>query len=224
MEYTFLSPYSCSFVLTFSLNLTLSLVLECPSDRARQTFSQLRHVQGKILFAALSVFFQPCSNCGLTLALRPNPDPSNKLSHRPETLLIPGTNYSSDKSSSKANALLRCRVERKRKPRAAGAGLTALFQSDFWHQPLVYLERHFAVPNSCSFEFISWLWTDCNPWLDLRQGTQAFPPTKQSAWERSSAARSFLWQPLSSSTPAAALGCLCLSAPNTRLSRWPKTT
>jgi len=151
LEYTFLSPYGKSFVLTFYLNLTLNLILEGPSDRTPQTCSQLHHVQGEILSAALSVF-QPCSSCDLSFAFRPNPDPSNTLSHRPEALLNLGTNCSSDKSSSEADALPQCWLARKRKPRAAGAGLMALFQSDFWHQPL---ERHFPAPDSCSFAFIS---------------------------------------------------------------------
>ena len=46
-------------MLTFSLNLTLRLILERPLDRAPQTFSQLRHVQGNkehaVLVSKLSV-------------------------------------------------------------------------------------------------------------------------------------------------------------------------
>lgn len=174
-------------------------------------------------FLQPSVFFQPSSTCGLALALRPNTDPSNKLSHRPEALLNPGTNYSSDKSSRKANALLQCWVERKRKPRAAGAGLMALFWSDFWHQSLVCLKRHFLAPNSCSFEFISWLWTLILGWT-LDKVTKPFLRLNSPHGRDLSAAPSFLWKPLSSSTPAASLVCLCLSAPNTSLSHWPKTT
>lgn len=111
-----------------------------------------------------------------SVALRSSPDPRNKLSCRPE--ILPNQN-SLDMSSRNGTALLQCWVERK--SRAPGTGLMALFQSGFWHQPWIYLERHLLTAVALSFVSVM----NCNPWLDLRQGAQAFPPAIQSPWDRS---------------------------------------
>lgn len=114
-----------------------------------------------------------------SMALRPSPDPSNQLRHRPE--ILPSQNCL-DTSSGNGTALLQCRVERKAQSYRSRADSTLpkwLLASAFsWKDT-------FQPLNRCSFElsFVSVL--TCNPWLDLRQSAQAFPSAMQSPRDRS---------------------------------------